>query len=128
MSDRLRDIIEYANEIASLRTTSRNDTPERRFWEQVDTSGDCWVWKGYTLPNGYGSISINGKHVFVHRFSYSLHFGKIPDELCVCHRCDNPPCVRPDHLWLGTQQDNIADRNRKGRTHRGPRKSTHETA
>ena len=96
-------------------------TPSRlsfaaRFWRYVDTSGDCWIWTGAT--NGrYGKISRGPGLGLVgaHRASWEIHFGPTPDGLWVLHRCDNPPCVRPDHLWLGTNQDNIDDKVAKGR-------------
>ena len=87
-----------------------------RFWRYVDKSGDCWEWTGAT--NGrYGHIS-RGPGLGVaaaHRVSWEIHNGPIPAGLFVLHRCDNPPCVRPDHLFLGTDQDNSDDKLRKGR-------------
>lgn len=122
MINRLRDIIEFANEMAAHRPVTHNSPPAKRFWAGVDTTGDCWVWKGSKAGAGYGVLGIDYKSVYAHRFSYELHFGPIPDNLCVLHKCDNPPCVNPDHLFLGTQLDNMDDRNRKGRTHKGPQK------
>ena len=77
------------------------------------------MWGGHISAAGYGKVSINGKVTYAHRVSYSLTFGAIPDGLHVCHRCDNPSCVRPDHLFLGTHQDNMNDRDQKGRTGTG---------
>ena len=96
---------------------------EKRFWEKVKKSGgdDCWEWTAYRTPFGYGrfsSVCNRGKPritVNAHRFSWEIHNGKIPDNVCVLHHCDNPPCCNPRHLFLGTRQDNMADMVRKGR-------------
>lgn len=91
----------------------------RRFWDKVDKSGSCWLWTGSNKPRGYGQIKVEGKTIFAHRLSWELAYGPIPEGLYVCHRCDVPACVRPDHLFLGTQTDNMADRDAKGRTQHG---------
>lgn len=90
-------------------------TPGERFWAKVDKTGDCWVWTGATARNGYGVFRIDGRNVGAHRFSFHLATGITPGELDVLHACDNPPCVQPDHLFLGTQRDNMADMHAKGR-------------
>ena len=89
-----------------------------RFWDKVNKSAPngCWEWIGAKLPYGYGVIGISGKNVYVHRYSWELHYGgKIPADKCVCHHCDNPRCVRPDHLFVGSQADNMKDMISKGR-------------
>ena len=96
-------------------------TAEERFWRQVEKTDTCWLWRGCLDNKGYGRIGIGYKPFRTHRYSWILHFGKIPvgpgyHGTCVLHKCDNPPCVRPDHLFLGTAADNAADRNKKGRT------------
>jgi hypothetical protein len=94
--------------------------PEIRFWEKVEKSDGCWLWTGsVTKSGGYGQLSVNGKPVRAHRFIYELLHGPIPVGMRVCHTCDNPPCVRPDHLFLGTPKDNTHDMIRKGRNRLG---------
>lgn len=88
------------------------------FWAQVDKSGECWVWTGSRTSFGHGTFyPRDGGPVRInaHRRSWEMHFGAIPEGLFVLHHCDNPPCVRPDHLFLGTQADNMQDALSKGR-------------
>lgn len=88
-----------------------------RFWSKVDKSGECWEWTGKRLARyGYGSFYLERrKRVSAHRVAYWLANNHDPSELFVMHRCDNPPCVNPDHLVLGTDLDNIRDCVEKGR-------------
>lgn len=100
-----------------------------RFWSRVNKNGPlcirlksrCWLWEGH-LVNGYGCISVDGKMEYTHRHSYKIHKEEILEGLSVLHHCDNPICVNPKHLFIGTQNDNMQDcisknRNMKGETH-----------
>ena len=102
--------------------------PVARFWAKVNRDGPtmlhmespCWVWTGAENGRGYGRLGIGDVWVYAHRHSFILANGPLPEfpgthAACVLHRCDNPPCVRPDHLFLGTQRENLADMMRKGR-------------
>ena len=82
---------------------------EIRFWKYIRKTDFCWEWIGYKDKNGYGRISKKRRFFSVHRISWELHNGKIPDGLCVLHSCDNPSCVNPDHLFLGSFQNNSND-------------------
>jgi hypothetical protein len=95
--------------------SERFGTPEERYWAAVVKSAACWGWSS-TRVRGYGRLyGEHGRRVAAHRFSWELHFGPIPPGMHVLHRCDNPPCTNPDHLFLGTQADNLADGRTKGR-------------
>jgi hypothetical protein len=80
-----------------------------------DSESKCWNWTAAKDKDGYGQIRIDGKSERAHRVSYELFYGTDPAHLCVLHNCDNPACINPDHLFLGTHSDNMADRGAKGR-------------
>lgn len=85
------------------------------FFKNVFKTKFCWFRIGSKFANGYGRFHQNHKALRAHRFSWTLHNGKIPEGLIVCHECDNPLCVNPKHLWLGTNADNNIDTVKKGR-------------
>jgi hypothetical protein len=104
-----------------------------RFWSKVDTNGPvpphrpelgpCWEWRGATMDKGYGHLRTGGRgtpHVYSHRLAWEIANGPVPEGLWVLHACDNRPCCRPSHLFLGTAQDNTADMMAKGRGRSGP--------
>jgi hypothetical protein len=95
-----------------------------RFWKKVDKTpglgpnGDCWLWTSATDQHGYGAFSLYGRGKSMpkaHRLSYEWAYGPLPLGIDVLHKCDNPPCVRPEHLFTGTARDNMRDASRKGR-------------
>lgn len=94
-------------------------TTEQRFWEKVNKTDSCWLWTGAKRNKGYGAFVyakdgevIQGR---AHRYSYEIHKGDIPTGMFVLHSCDNPACVNPAHLALGSNQDNVTDMMKKGR-------------
>lgn len=99
----------------------------KRFWERVDVIPDldsCWPWLGSCSKAGYGTVqarAVSPQPLYAHRIMWELAYGPIPEGMDVLHKCDNPPCCRPKHFFLGTQQDNNSDRDSKGRTASGPR-------
>lgn len=95
-------------------------SPIQKFFSLVsigDRKEDCWLWMGSSLPKGYGRFYANGKMNYAHRFAYETWVGQIPDGHFICHHCDNPSCCNPDHLFAGTQKDNMRDCAEKGRVH-----------
>lgn len=99
-------------------------TLQQRFEAKFNRLGadECWPWLAGKTLDGYGNFDVLGKSVGAHRVAYELYVGEIPSGMQVLHSCDNPSCVNPDHFWLGTHADNMADKGRKGRVSVGDRK------
>ncbi len=101
-----------------------------RFWQYVDRSGDCWIWIGsqtgkrdiYRKP----SFGVRSQNFVAYRISWMIHYKEDPGDLLVCHTCDNPLCVKPQHLWLGTHSDNQKDSHDKGRVYSSNRRKIQE--
>lgn len=91
------------------------ETPEQRFWKYVHKTESCWLWTGSKVSGRCGNCSAFSSGELAHRVSWRLHKGPIPEGLYVCHKCDNGFCVNPDHMFLGTQKDNMDDMISKGR-------------
>jgi len=113
------------SEAACNRTTKPGPMPRPltdRFWEKVDKRGpdECWEWRAARHKSGYGQFKYGGAMKQAHRVAWELINGPIPKGIWVLHHCDNPGCVNPAHLFLGTHQDNMADMDAKGRRWMGP--------
>lgn len=94
---------------------ARLGTKEERFWSHVEKSDGCWLWTGELAGKGYGRMKFAGVREHAHRMSWEFANGPVQAGLLVLHKCDTPACVRPDHLFLGTQKDNMRDMHAKGR-------------
>lgn len=91
--------------------------------DKVKVIDGCWIWQGGKNKDGYGAATVNGKYINAHRLSFKLNIGEIPKGMFVCHTCDTPSCINPEHLFLGTHEDNMKDMKKKGRNHQT--KKTH---
>lgn len=126
---RHKDQNKLNNKLDNLRFAPRKPKPVKkdflvRFWAKVQIAGedDCWLWTAGRNGAGYGSLGKDSRSIMAHRASWLIHFGEIPNvepRLVVMHKCDNPPCVNPNHLELGTHSDNMQDALRKGRFNGG---------
>jgi hypothetical protein len=96
------------------------ESDKKRFWSKISKAGDCWLWQAGRFGSGYGMFKVQGKNLGAHRVAYELQRGPIPDGRLVLHRCDNPACCNPGHLFLGTHADNTADKCAKNRQAKGP--------
>lgn len=98
-----------------------------RFWKRVIKTESCWIWVGPKSREGYGELSLlNGELRGAHRLSWILHYGSLYSHQCVLHHCDNPACVNPIHLFIGSHHDNMLDAKSKGRMARGERSGRHK--
>lgn len=111
---------------ASRLRATKGKTEEERFWEKVNKNGPtmphmdtpCWMWTATKIKNDYGQFHSELKTESAHRYSYRIRYGPFFEILDICHHCDNPGCVNPEHLFIGTHQDNMQDKKEKGRVTR----------
>jgi len=108
---------------------TRNNIFGDRFRKNIQWTPTCWIWTGNRLVTGYGQFRLTPHlkthKVLAHRMSWEIHNGPIPVGMFICHKCNNPPCVNPDHLYAGTQKDNMQDRIVSGRYGSQPKGSNH---
>ncbi len=116
----MNEVVKVSPEHRRLIEEWKSQSVKRRFWAKVRKTPGCWLWKAGQTVNGYGKYSPSRlKTVMAHRFSYEMAFGEIPDGKLVCHHCDTPLCVNPEHLFVGTSADNMQDKVSKGRQAKG---------
>ena len=96
-----------------------------RFWSRVEKTDTCWLWMGCLASNGYGFFKYDYRQMRAHRFAWQITYGPVPKNMLVCHKCDVRRCVNPEHLFIGTQLDNIHDMLKKGRERPWGRTVTH---
>lgn len=109
-------------------SSARECSMKCRLMNKMEVINGCWEWQGKILPTGYGEIRMNSQSILVHRCSYETFVGVIPAGKNVCHVCDNRKCINPEHLWIGSHQENMQDAVRKKRMKGTPGyKHTEET-
>jgi hypothetical protein len=109
----------YGDPTKVLQKQHHGLTLEERLELYTKKTDGCWLWIGYRDPNGYGRLHLKGTPQLAHRLAYAVRYGSIPDDRQACHKCDNPQCVNPEHIFLGSQADNNHDKIRKGRARQG---------
>lgn len=114
----------HPRKYCSRKCREKDNTYEKKFWRRVvkNSNNKCWGWKRSTDKFGYAHIEVDRLEKYAHRISWEIHFGEIPEGMFVCHTCDNPSCTNPNHLFLGTYNDNIQDMIKKGRNSRGEKR------
>ena len=101
--------------MAELVLTHELEELKQRLLRNTKVDGECLLWTGARTTNGYGQIKFRGRLLHVNRASVMVHIGPIPEGMFACHHCDNPPCINPAHLYIGTASDNMQDKVRRGR-------------
>lgn len=122
MKETSRNPVVRAKVNARLRTNWDNrKESENYLLDRIlpEPNSGCWLWTGTVDRKGYGRIKVHGRHVGAHRVAYRVFVGADPQDLLICHRCDVPGCINPDHLFIGTSTDNARDMGRKGRSGHG---------
>ena len=120
-------VARYKHKIGLVKPRPKHLLLHQRLENHTISKDNCWLTDLPSNGHGYLNITVNGKTKYAHRIAYELHKGEIPDNMCVCHSCDNPACINPSHLFLGTQRENVADCISKGRSNT-PKGENHHKA
>ena len=110
-----------------LTVTDTLQTIPETFWQQVNKTEGCWLWTGSLTEKGYGKVTYKRRTYRAHRLIYEKLVGPIPTGYFICHTCDVPNCVNPNHLWIGTHKENMRDMCIKGRAATGERNGRHRS-